>query len=212
MSRTVPRNEKLADHAIHVVGIASGTLGAIGLLWWAASELPWKSMAALLVYCFGLLAMLSCSGAYHMSGPTRFKGLLRRLDHAAIFVKIAATYTPFAFVKMGGPAGTALLVVVWGVALAGAAAKLLIETRWERLALVLYLILGWSGIAAMQPLAAAVEPAALMLLAIGGAIYSAGVVFYLWQSLPYHNALWHLFVLVGTACHFGAVAIALAPA
>ncbi len=99
-----------------------------------------------------------------------------------------------------------------GVALTGAAAKLLLQSRWDGLAIVLYLVLGWSGMATLQPLAAAVGPTAPQLLAVGGVLYSVGVIFHLWRSLPYQNALWHLFVLAGTACHFSAVAIALATA
>ncbi|MGE0701470.1 MAG: hemolysin III family protein [Hyphomicrobiaceae bacterium] len=208
--RPSPR-EKLADDIVHVLGITSGVVGACVLLGWAAVKLPGTSTAALAVYCMGLLAMLGCSGAYHMSSrTTAWKGLLRRLDHAAIFVKIAGTYTPFALLKMGGTAGLGLFILVWAVALLGAAAKLLLAARWDRLAIGVYLALGWSGVATLQPLAGSIAPEVLVLLAAGGIVYSIGVVFFVWESLPFHNAIWHAFVLLGTACHFGAIAIAVA--
>ncbi len=153
--------------------------------------------------------MLCCSGAYHMSSAPAWKNTLRRMDHAAIFVKIAGTYTPFALVKMGGTSGVTLLAAIWVVALAGAGAKLLLDAQWDRIAIAVYLALGWSGVLILQPLAALIPPQALILLCTGGVIYSIGVVFFLWESLRYHNAIWHLFVLMGTACHFGAVSLAI---
>ncbi len=210
MSTPVRRGEKLADSIVHILGIASGLVGAVVLLGWAVTSLPPMTTLALVIYCAGLLAMLGCSGAYHMIQVPAWKNLLRRLDHAAIFLKIAGTYTPFALIKLGGTHGLSLFVAVWAVALLGAIAKLTLTAQWDRLAVAVYLALGWSGVATLQPLAAAVDPASLVLLGVGGLIYSLGVVFYLWRSLPYHNAIWHLFVLLGTACHFAAVSIAVA--
>jgi len=210
MSTSASRSEKLADNIVHVLGISSGLIAAALLLGWAATTQPLTATAALAIYCAGLIAMLGCSGAYHMIPATTWKGTLRRMDHAAIFLKIAGTYTPFALVKMGGSVGLALFVAVWTVALLGAAAKLLLETRWDGLAIGVYLALGWSGVATLQPLAASIAPASLILLGVGGVLYSVGVVFFVWRSLPFHNAIWHAFVLLGTACHFGAVSIAVA--
>ncbi len=195
---------------VHVIGIASGLVAVVALLGWAVDNLPGPATVALAIYCAGLMAMLCCSGAYHMLPVPAWKPILRRLDHAAIFVKIAGTYTPFALVKMGGTAGLSLFAAVWMVALLGAAAKLLLAARWDGLAVAVYLLLGWSGIATLQPLAASIAPGALVLLAAGGIVYSLGVVFFLWNGLRYQNAIWHAFVLVGTACHFGAVSIAVA--
>jgi len=202
--------EVLADHVIHVVGMAGGLVAVVGLLAWAVHNLPAPSTAALAIYCAGLLAMLGCSGAYHMLSAPVWKPTLRRLDHAAIFVKIAGTYTPFALIKMGGTAGLSLFAFVWIVALAGAAAKLALSAHWDRLAIGIYLALGWSGVATLRPLVTAIDPGALFLLAAGGVIYSLGVVFFLWNGLRYQNAIWHGFVLLGTACHFGAVTRAVA--
>ena len=171
----------------------------------ALRQLPTPSTACLAVYGTGLVAMLGCSASYHMLALPAWKEVFRRCDHAAIFLKIAGTYTPFAVVNLGGIAGYALLSLVWAVALLGATAKLLLAHTWDRLAIALYLALGWSVLAVFPPLIASVPPAALVLLGIGGVLYSVGVIFHVWTSLPYQNAVWHLFVLAGSACHFGAV-------
>jgi hemolysin III len=120
-------------------------------------------------------------------------------------LKIAGTYTPFAIVKMGGLAGFGLLAAVWAVALIGAGAKLLLTASWDRLAIALYLVLGWAVLTVIQPLAQSLPFGALLLLGLGGGLYSVGVIFHVWNGLPYQKAIWHLFVLAGTACHFGAV-------
>ena len=109
---------------------------------------------------------------------------------------------------MGGVAGYALLGSVWIIALLGAAGKLLLESTWDRSAIVLYLALGWAGLLVFQPLSASVTPSVLLLLAFGGGLYSIGVIFHIWRSLPYQNAIWHFFVLLGTGFHFGAVVTA----
>lgn len=210
MTTPAIRREKIADNIVHVLGILSGVIAAALLLGWAIMTQPVSATATLAIYCVGLVAMLACSGAYHMISAPTWKATLRRLDHAAIFLKIAGTYTPFALLKMGGTPGLVLFACVWAVALLGAAGKLLLATQWDRLAIGLYLALGWSGVAAFDPLVASVAPAALVLLAAGGIVYSVGVIFFLWRSLPYHSAIWHFFVLLGTACHFGAVSIAVA--
>ena len=204
------QSEIVADRVVHVVGMASGAVGAVALLAWAAWTLPAVAVAAITIYCAGLLAMLCCSGAYHMLPAPTWKSTLRRLDHAAIFLKIAGTYTPFALVKLDGVTGILLLAGIWLVALCGAAAKLLLSARWDRLAIGVYLVLGWSGVVILQPLVSVVSTEALVLLAAGGIVYSLGVIFFVWERLPYQTAIWHAFVLAGTACHFAAVALAVA--
>jgi hemolysin III len=134
-----------------------------------------------------------------------WKQSLRRFDQAAIFLKIAGTYTPFAVVKLGGLTGAVLLSSVWAIALFAAALKLLGRQSRDALDIGLYLALGWAGLAVFGPLSAAVTAQVLMLLALGGILYSLGVVFHVWSTLKYQNAIWHGFVLAGTCCHFGAV-------
>lgn len=201
-------SQRLADGIIHVVGIVAGVLGVTAMLIAATWLLPAASTASLCIYGAAMLGMLGFSAAYHMTPAAGWKDFLRRLDHAAIFLKIAGTYTPFAVIKVGGAAGYALLGSVWTVALLGAAGKLLLPSTWDRVAVPLYLALRWAGLVMFKPLAVAVPPTAMVLLGAGGAVYSIGVIFHLWRTLPYQNAAWHLCVLAGTACHFGAVTTA----
>ena len=175
----------------------------------ALNSLPAAATVSLAIYGLSLLAMLGFSAAYHLLPAPAWKGVLQRLDHAAIFVKIAGTYTPFAWIKIGGLSGYALLGSVWGIALLGAAGKLLFNRHWKGLDIALYLALGWAGLAALNPLIASLTPKVLALLAIGGVLYSVGVIFHLWESLKYQNAIWHAFVLAATCFHFSAVTTAL---
>lgn len=197
--------ERIADGVIHAVGLTAGLAAVTIMMVVAIPSLSVPASVSLAVYGLAMLAMFGCSAAYHLVPAPAWKSRLRRLDQAAIFLKIAGTYTPFAAIKMGGAAGYALLSSVWVIALLGAAGKLLLASRWDRTAIVLYLALGWAALIALQPLTESVPVAALALLAIGGGLYSVGVIFHVWHSLPYQNAIWHVFVLAGTGCHFGAV-------
>jgi hemolysin III len=201
---TYTEAEVKADAIVHAIGVTAGCIAAITLVVIALQQLPTTAATAVAVYAFGMLAMFCFSAAYNLSrGPKRW--LLKRCDHAAIFIKIAATYTPFAAAKMGGTTALLLLAAVWGIALAGAAAKLIVPQRVASVSTLLYLAQGWMCIFSMQPLLAALSPTAMTLLLVGGVLYSVGVVFHLSERLPYHNAIWHGFVLVASACHFGAV-------
>ena len=198
---------------VHAIGLALDLAGCAGL---AAAALPRADdpllVAALGLYAAGLVAMLACSALYNLAGedaPAR-KRLFRRLDHAAIFLMIAGTYTPFLLLAVGGAWGAGLLAFVWTVAVGGMAVELLGLRRHglrrhDGLSLAAYLLLGWSILPALGPLSAAVSPSGVALLAAGGVLYSAGVAFHLWRGLPYRNAVWHGFVLAGAACHYAAV-------
>ncbi len=160
---------------------------------------------ALALYGMGLLAMFGFSAGYNMVDRPDWKQILRRFDHAAIFLMIAGTYTPIMLIGVGGARGYALLALVWAVALMGVALKLAAPRRFERISVVLYLALGWSILAVMEPLISALSVPALVLIVIGGVVYSFGVAFLVWRRLPYHNAIWHGFVLVAAGCHYAAV-------
>ena len=208
MNQVYTRAERIVDGIIHAVGIFAGLAAVIAMMTSAIPSLPYAATLSLAIYGTAMLAMFCCSAAYNLVPAPKWKVRLRRLDQAAIFLKIAGTYTPFALIKMGGVAGYALLGSVWIIALLGAAGKLLLESTWDRSAIVLYLALGWAGLLVFQPLSASVTPSVLLLLAFGGGLYSIGVIFHIWRSLPYQNAIWHFFVLLGTAFHFGAVVTA----
>ena len=192
------------DAAVHVLGLILGLAGCVLLALVVAPGAAPSVVVSLAVYGAGLLAMLGCSAIYNIGRHAR-STLWRRLDHAAIFVMIAATYTPFAVIAIGGAWGTGLLIFVWTVAAAGAVLKLLRPERIERLSLAAYLALGWTILIAIDRLIAAVPLPALILLMAGGALYSTGVLFYLWQRLPYHRAIWHGFVLTAAACQYVAI-------
>ena len=201
--------ERRADAAVHAAGLALGLAGCAGLAAAALSrpDAGPRLLAGLGLYAAGLVAMLACSALYNLAGdePPARKRLLRRLDRAAIFLMIAGTYTPFALVAIGGAWGAGLLAFVWAVAIAGIAAELLGVRRSARLSVAAYLLLGWSILPALGPLAAAVSPPGVALLAAGGVLYSVGAGFHLWRGMPFQNAVWHGFVLVAAACHYAAV-------
>lgn len=200
--------ERVADACIHVTGVLAGLVAVTVLLIAAVPALPAETTATVAIYGVAMIAMFSCSAAYHLVPAPSWKSLLRRLDQAAIFLKIAGTYTPFALDKIGGTWGYSVFGAVWIAALTGATAKLLLTSDWDHVSVVLYVALGWAGIIILQPLSGAISTTTLLLLASGGVLYTLGVVFHLWNSLPYQNAIWHLFVLAGTACHFAAVTTA----
>jgi hemolysin III len=199
------RAERVADGCVHVTGVAFSLLAAAAMLTLAAKALPATSTASLGVYAFGMVAVFACSAAYHLSAHGMLKAILRRFDHAAIYVKIAGTYTPLALLKMGDAVGLALLSAVWAITAFGATAKLLWPERLVRTSYVLYLVQGWAIVAAFDSLLPAVSSRVLILLVLGGCLYTVGVVFHLWEKLRYHNAIWHGFVLVASACHFAAI-------
>lgn len=205
MQRVYTIRERIADGAIHAIGVFGGLVAAVILLAMAYPALPVPVSASLSVYAVAMVAMFGFSAAYNLIDVPAWADRLRRFDQAAIFAKIAGTYTPLALVKIGGMTGTGLLIGVWSVALFGIVGKLSSSRRWERTTIVLYLALGWVGVLAISAMLETLEPVSLILLFAGGILYSVGVIFHLWSSLPYQNAIWHLFVLVATASHFLAI-------
>lgn len=205
------RREKIADGVIHALGIAASTTAAVILLSIVAGTLTPGATLAIAVYAATLVAVFAASAGYHMVPWPALKPVLRRIDHAAIYFKIAGTYTPFALLKMATPMGYALLAAVWAIGLFGAAFKLFLPGRLERTSYALYLLAGWAGLFVLGELLASLSVAVLVLLAVGGVLYTVGVVFHLWSRLPYNTAVWHAFVLAASACHFAAIACVVAP-
>jgi hemolysin III len=205
MSWAYDRAEIIADGMIHTLGVGLGIAGAIALAIVVSRSAQGSEIASVLVYGIGLLAVLGLSAAYNMWPVTRVKWMLRRFDHSAIYLLIAGTYTPFIVQLKSGFIAGGLLVGIWMSALAGLALKLFLPGRFDRLAVMLYLILGWSGAMAYESIAATLSAGTLWLLAIGGALYSIGVIFHVWRSLRFQNAIWHAFVLIAACCHYFAV-------
>jgi len=203
-ARSITRNEYLADLTVHVAGIAFGVIGAAVIIVLASLEGRATPIVAVSIYSFGLIAMLTCSAIYNIVQPGRRTSWLRRMDHAAIFIMIAGSCTPFA---LQGPPGWRIfeLVVLWTIALSAAAIKLFLPGRYERAMIWLYLALGWGGAAILAQQIGELPLGAAVMLALGGVLYSVGVIFHVWDSLKFSNAVWHVFVLAAAVCHYGAI-------
>ena len=199
------RVELIADGIVHAIGVSLGLAGAIAIVIVAANSVHTADMSSIVIYSIGLLSMLGFSAAYNTWPVSRAKWVLRRFDHSAIYVMIAGTYTPFIAQMKSDLVSMGLLIGVWLTAVVGVTLKLLLPGRFDRLAVVLYLLLGWSGAVVYGPVAAALPSLSIWLLAVGGALYSMGVVFHAWQSLRFQNVIWHAFVLVAACCHYSAV-------
>ncbi len=194
-----------ADAAVHALGLILGVVGAVAILFIAARSSAPGQVVPILVYVVGLLSMLGCSAAYNLRLASPRREWLRRFDHAAIFVMIAGTYTPLTILKLREPWSSGLTAVMWTAAALGIAAKLLQPRRIESLSVVLYLLMGWIGLFAIDELLASVGQGTLLLLLAGGVVYSLGTIFHLSSRLPYQQALWHASVLAAASIHYAAI-------
>jgi hemolysin III len=197
---------RVADRWVHVAGLAAGGVGGIVLLGLSMGLGRLGQTAAVAIYAVSLMAMLGFSLAYNMAGPRR-RSLLRRFDHAAIFIMIAGSYTPFTTQSLTGGWAIGMTSAVWTLALAGAAAKLCLPGLGGGFWVALYLGLGWIAVIALKPLLAGVSLLALTLLAAGGLIYSLGVIVYARRSLKFRRAIWHGFVVAAAATQYAAVLV-----
>jgi hemolysin III len=197
------RAEFISDAVVHVTGLVL-VLMAIPVLIVVTALLrgDTPSMIGVSVYGAAMLAMIACSALYNMTPGAGLTWLYRRLDHSAIYIKIAGTYTPFTL--MSGH-GLALTAGVWAAAAVGVALKVASPDRFRWLALALYLGMGWAGVLAGQALIAALPAPVLAMMVVGGLLYTGGVVFYLRKSLPFHTTIWHVFVLAATIAFYVAV-------
>lgn len=200
-----------ADAIVHALGVGLGAIGATVLLVAAARTGVTGQFVPVLVYVVGLIAMLGFSAAYNLrearsaSRDDRWRDWLRRFDHAAIFVMIAGTYTPLVLLRLPEPWASGLTIAIWTAAALGIAAKLLRPRGIETVSVVLYLLMGWIGLVAIDPLLASVERGALILVLVGGLVYSGGVVFHLSSRMRYQRALWHVSVLIAASIHYAAI-------
>jgi hemolysin III len=199
------RAELIADGVVHIVGVCFGLIAATVLIVLAAVYASALDIVVSAVYVAGLLAMLGLSATYNLWPVSRAKWVLRRLDHSAIYVLIAATYTPFIMEVKESLLAIALLIGVWCAAIGGIVLKLRYPGRFDRVSVGLYLAMGWSGMMLYDAVVAALPALALGFIVAGGVLYTFGVVFHAWQRLRFQNAIWHAFVLSGAACHYTAV-------
>jgi hemolysin III len=199
------RAELIADGVVHIVGVCFGLVAATVLIVLAAVYATALDVVVVSIYVAGLLAMLVLSATYNLWPVSRAKWVLRRFDHSAIYLLIAATYTPFIMELKDSIFAMALLAGVWCVAIVGIVLKLVLPGRFDRISVGLYLAMGWSGLMLYDRVVSALPTLALWFVVAGGALYSLGVIFHAWRRLRFQNAIWHCFVLLGAACHYTAV-------
>jgi len=203
--------EELANSLSHAMGMGLSVAGLALLVTYAAQRGDAWVLSSAALFGATLVLLYTASTLYHAARSDRYKAPLRRLDHAAIFLLIAGTYTPFLLISLRGPWGWSLLGVIWGLALLGIVMKIWWTGRFRGLSTALYLAMGWIVLIAAKPLLEHVPSGGLGLLLAGGLCYTGGTVFYLWRRLPYHHAIWHLWVLAGSICHWAAVFFYLIP-
>jgi hemolysin III len=199
------RAELIADGVVHGIGVFSGLIAATVLIVLAAIFTSVNEIVSASVYAAGLLAMLGFSAAYNLWPVSRGKWLLRRFDHSAIYILIAATYTPVFAQLQDRVFAMSLLAGVWSVAAVGIVLKLFFPGRFDKVSVGLYLAMGWSGLIAYDAGLSSLPQVALWFIVAGGLLYSFGIIFHAWRRLRFQNAIWHSFVLMGAACHYTAV-------
>lgn len=211
-ARKVTVGELIADAVVHAVAFVAGLIAVTVLMVEVVRRGDVVACLALGIYALGLLALFGFSAAYNLAPDSSVKKLLRRFDLSAIFLMIAGTYTPLLMQLESRTLALILGGFVWTGALAGIVCKLAFPHRFERATLVAYVALGWVIVVALEPLAAALPPIAFVLVVVGGLIYTAGIVFHLWDSLKFQSAIWHSFVAVAAGCQFAAIAVSLTQA
>jgi hemolysin III len=197
--------EMIADGVVHAVGISAGLVAATVLVVLTAIYASALDIVVVSIYVAGLLSMLVLSATYNLWPVSPTKWVLRRFDHSAIYVLIAATYTPFIAALQDHLFAAALLVGVWGVAVFGIVLKLRWPGRFDALSIGLYLALGWSGAMMYDSVIGVLPRSVLGCVVAGGVLYSLGVIFHSWRRLRFQNVIWHCFVLLGAGCHYTAV-------
>lgn len=198
--------EEIANSIIHGIGFIFGIVGLVLLLSQAVeSRADTLAITSYSLYGGSMILLFLASTLYHAIPHPRAKLWLQKLDHCAIYILIAGTYTPFLLVGLKSPLAHGLLVVIWSLALAGVLFKLAFIHRFEALSVITYMLMGWLSLVVIYQLALKLPAGGIWLLAAGGIVYSLGVIFYVSKRIPYNHAIWHGFVLGGSICHFLAI-------
>jgi len=205
------RSEEIANWTTHGVAVLLSIMALVLMVAYSSRYGDAYHIVSSAIFGSTLILLYSASTLYHFIPVSRAKKIFQRLDHAMIYQLIAGTYTPFTLVNLRGPWGWSLFGVVWGVALSGLLLELSMSKRLSWLSVMLYLCLGWLIVIAGKPLMANLAGAGVVLLVTGGLFYSLGVIFYLWKSLPFQHAIWHLFVIAGSLCHFFSIFLYVLP-
>ncbi|SLM61813.1 MULTISPECIES: PAQR family membrane homeostasis protein TrhA [Dickeya] len=198
--------EEIANSISHGIGFVLGVVGLVLLLVQAVnSGADTTAIASYSLYGGSLILLFLASTLYHAIAHQRIKRWLKKLDHCAIYLLIAGTYTPFLLVGLNSPLAHGLMIAIWSLALSGVIFKLAFAHRFEVLSLTTYLVMGWLSLIVVYQLAVKLSAGGITLLALGGAVYTLGVVFYVCKRIPFNHAIWHGFVLGGSLCHFLAI-------
>ena len=197
--------EELANRCTHGAGALLSLFGVIALIGLALAQHDSNRVVSASIYGGAMITFYCLSTAYHSVRKPYTRYVFRILDHVSIYLMIAGSYTPFGMVTLQGAWRWSMLGLVWGMGVVGSVLKIFTVHRLRIIGPLLYIGLGWSVVIAIKPLSAALAGNGLALLFLGGAAYTVGVLFYLWDRLPFNHAIWHLFVLAGSACHFGAI-------
>ncbi len=206
------RKEELANSVTHGIGLALSVAGFVVLVVLAILRGGARHIVSCSVYGSTLVCLYAASTLYHSVRSRRVKRVLKVLDHSAIYLLIAGTYTPFSLVILRGGWGWTLFGLVWGLSVLGILFKVWFVDRFQIMSTTVYLAMGWLVVIALKPLLALVPSGGLLWLLAGGGLYTAGVGFFSWRKLPYNHAIWHVFVLAGSTCHYFAVLYYVLPA
>ena len=198
--------ERWADAVVHIVGLIAAPLAVVWLFAQAGAAITPGRIVTGTIYAAGLIGMVTASALYNLVRAGRLKSILRRLDHAMIFVMIAGTYTPLSLTALSPELGIPLCAVVWTLAAIGIALKIVRKDPHERLSMILYLAMGWLLVPLLPPLITALPHAVMILIVAGGLVYSAGSFIHTRINWPFHNAVWHAMVIVAAGLHMAAIA------
>lgn len=197
--------EEIANSLTHGLGAILSIVGLIVLIINAAVDGNSWHMVSFSIFGSTLIFLYVASTLYHSMPQPSTKLIFKRIDHSAIFLLIAGTYTPFTLIHLRGVWGWTIFTVIWVLAIAGIILKIFTVTRFRKLSVALYILMGWLCVIAFNEMINKIPSFSLILLIIGGLFYTSGVIFYMWKKLPYGHAIWHLFVLTGSAFHFFSV-------
>ena len=203
--------EEIANSVTHGIGALLSIGGLAVLVGFASLYGNAWHITSCSIYGSTMILLYVASTLYHGIPIPSIKGILRQIDHSAIYLLIAGTYTPFMLVNLRGSWGWSLFGIVWGIAVLGIVLKATSYGRLPGISLALYLAMGWIVVIAIKPMFAAIDQGGLLLLLLGGVAYTGGVVFYVWKKLPYSHAIWHLFVMAGSCFHFFAILLYVIP-
>ena len=208
---TYSLSEEIASSVTHGIGVLLALAALSVLVVYAVLRGTAWHVVSCAVYGTTLVLMFAASTLYHSLPWPRSKAILKIIDHSAIYLLIAGTYTPFLLVSLRGPWGWSLFGVVWGLALVGVGFKVFFAGRFKLISTLVYVGMGWMVVVAIKPLYQSLPLGGLLWLVAGGLFYTFGTIFYLWRRLPYNHAIWHAFVFAGSLCHFFSVMLYVIP-